>query len=56
MEASSQPPVRRSLDFWALVVYGVRDILGAGIYALVGKAAGMTEHAILDVSARRPTG
>ena len=38
----SQPPqLRRSLGFWALVFYGVGDILGAGIYALVGKVAGV---------------
>ena len=33
--------LRRGLGFWALVVYGVGDILGAGIYALVGKIAGV---------------
>jgi amino acid transporter len=43
--ASTQPPLRRSLGFWALVVYGVGDILGAGIYALVGKVAGMAGQA-----------
>jgi amino acid transporter len=43
--ASTQPPLRRSLGFWALVVYGVGDILGAGIYALVGKVAGTAGHA-----------
>jgi amino acid transporter len=45
MPSSTQPPLRRSLGFWALVVYGVGDILGAGIYALVGKVAGMAGHA-----------
>ena len=33
--------LRRTLGFWALTVYGVGDILGAGIYALVGKVAGV---------------
>lgn len=33
--------LRRGLGFWTLVVYGVGDILGAGIYALVGKVAGV---------------
>jgi len=42
----SQPPqLRRSLGFWALVFYGVGDILGAGIYALVGKVAGVAGSA-----------
>jgi amino acid transporter len=33
------------LGFWALVFYGVGDILGAGIYALVGKVAGVSGSA-----------
>jgi amino acid transporter len=42
----SQPlQLRRSLGFWALVFYGVGDILGAGIYALVGKVAGVAGSA-----------
>jgi APA family basic amino acid/polyamine antiporter len=36
-----RPTLHRSLGFWALVFYGVGDILGAGIYALVGKVAGV---------------
>lgn len=35
------PTLRRSLGLWALVFYGVGDILGAGIYALVGEVAGV---------------
>ncbi len=31
----------RVLGFWSIVAYGVGDILGAGIYALVGKIAGV---------------
>ena len=31
--------LRRSVGFWAFVIYGVGDILGAGIYALIGKVA-----------------
>ncbi|HSN81192.1 MAG TPA: amino acid permease [Polyangiales bacterium] len=41
MTSSVPPELRRSLGFWALVFYGVGDILGAGIYALVGKVAGV---------------
>jgi amino acid transporter len=39
-EERPQAGLRRSLGFWALVAFGVGDILGAGIYALVGKVAG----------------
>lgn len=39
------PQLHRSLGFWALVFYGVGDILGAGIYALVGKVAGVAGSA-----------
>ena len=41
MNDPNRPQLRRSLGFWALVVYGVGDILGAGIYAMVGKVAGV---------------
>jgi APA family basic amino acid/polyamine antiporter len=41
MTNSSPPQLRRSLGFWALAFYGIGDILGAGIYALVGKVAGV---------------
>lgn len=41
MTQPREPQLRRSLGFWALVFYGVGDILGAGIYALVGKVAGV---------------
>jgi APA family basic amino acid/polyamine antiporter len=45
MTDSNPPQLRRSLGFWALVFYGVGDILGAGIYALVGKVAGVAGSA-----------
>jgi amino acid transporter len=35
----------RTLGFWTLTAYGVGDILGAGIYALVGKIAGLAGSA-----------
>ncbi|MGD8317282.1 MAG: amino acid permease [Myxococcales bacterium] len=41
MTQSTPPALRRSLGLVALVFYGVGDILGAGIYALVGKVAGV---------------
>jgi basic amino acid/polyamine antiporter, APA family len=37
----SSTQLRRQLGLAALVFYGVGDILGAGIYALVGEVAGM---------------
>ncbi len=36
-----QGTLKRSLGFWAIVAFGVGDILGAGIYALIGKIAGI---------------
>lgn len=48
MTASDEPEVHdqepastlsRTLGFWALTIYGIGDILGAGIYALVGQVA-----------------
>lgn len=38
---SSQGELKRSLGLAALIVYGIGDILGAGIYALIGKIAGL---------------
>ncbi len=38
--------LQRSIGFKALVIYGVGDILGAGIYGLIGKAAGEMGNAI----------
>lgn len=40
-KASSSHGLERTLGLWALVIYAVGDILGAGIYALVGKVAGV---------------
>lgn len=37
--------LRRSLGFLALIAYGTGDILGAGIYALIGKVAGLVGNA-----------
>ncbi len=43
-EKSSQ--LNRSIGLVALVLFGVGDILGAGIYGLVGKAAGQMGNAV----------
>src|SRR5687768_1657531 len=37
----AEEKLKRSLGMWECVFFGVGAILGAGIYALVGKAAGM---------------
>lgn len=36
-----KPRLVRAMGFWMLTAYGVGDILGAGIYALVGKIVGV---------------
>ena len=36
-----QEKLIRHFGFWTLLIYGVGDILGAGIYALIGKVAGV---------------
>ena len=35
----SEPKLKRSLNLWEIVIYGVGLILGAGIYVLIGAAA-----------------
>ncbi|HET9954249.1 MAG TPA: APC family permease [Polyangiaceae bacterium] len=45
-ESQSQPALARTMGLWALVIYGVGDMLGSGIYALIGKAAGLMGNAV----------
>ncbi len=40
MSRNSQTGLIRALGLGALIIYGVGDILGAGVYALIGKIAG----------------
>lgn len=40
------PALARTMGLWALVIYGVGDMLGSGIYALIGKAAGIMGYAV----------
>jgi APA family basic amino acid/polyamine antiporter len=40
MQNTSPPKLIRALGLGAVIIYGVGDILGAGIYAIVGKIAG----------------
>jgi basic amino acid/polyamine antiporter, APA family len=43
---SSSPALARTMGLSALVIYGIGDMLGSGIYALIGKAAGAMGNAI----------
>lgn len=44
---SSQPPeLKRTLGFWQVAIYGVGSMLGAGIYGLIGRAAGTLGNAV----------
>jgi basic amino acid/polyamine antiporter, APA family len=42
----AQPTLARTMGLGALTVYGVGDMLGAGIYGLIGKAAGLMGNAV----------
>ncbi|WNG35036.1 amino acid permease [Archangium violaceum] len=44
--SSSQPTLARTMGLGALTVYGVGDMLGAGIYGLMGRAAGLMGNAV----------
>ncbi len=41
MRPDREPQLHRTVGFLAITVYAVGDILGAGIYALVGRVAGL---------------
>jgi APA family basic amino acid/polyamine antiporter len=43
---ATQPELARTLGFAGLVIYGVGDMLGAGVYGLMGKAARHMGNAI----------
>ena len=40
------PELRREIDLPRATIYGVGQILGAGIYAILGEAAGRTGESI----------
>lgn len=46
MPQPEPPALRRHIGLLALTLYGIGDILGAGIYGLVGKAAGQMGNAV----------
>lgn len=45
-DPSTSPGLRRSIGFWQVALYGTGSMLGAGIYALIGKAAGSLGNAV----------
>jgi amino acid transporter len=44
--AATAPTLARTMGLGALVIYGVGDMLGSGVYALIGKVAGAMGNAI----------
>ena len=43
---TKKPGLVRTMGLGALIIYGVGDMLGSGVYALVGKVAGIMGNAI----------
>ena len=41
-EVKKRPKLKRRVSLFALTVYGVGNVLGAGIYALIGEVVGIT--------------
>jgi len=46
MPETPPPALQRTLGGWQVMFYGLGSMLGAGIYALVGKAAGIMGNAV----------
>jgi APA family basic amino acid/polyamine antiporter len=46
MEPTTAPALQRTMSGWQVLFYGLGSMLGAGIYALVGKAAGVMGNAV----------
>ncbi len=44
--ANQKSSLKRHITLWPLVLYGMGDILGAGVYGLIGKAAGQMGNAV----------
>ena len=45
-EAAHPPRLARTMGLFALVVYGVGDMIGAGVYVTIGRAAGEMGNAV----------
>jgi amino acid transporter len=43
---STGPKLKQTLGFWQVALYGLGSMLGAGIYGLIGKAAGTLGNAV----------
>lgn len=41
-EVKKSPKLKRRVSLFALTIYGVGNVLGAGIYALIGEVVGKT--------------
>jgi APA family basic amino acid/polyamine antiporter len=44
--SSTGPKLKQTLGFWQVTLYGLGSMLGAGIYGLIGKAAGTLGNAV----------
>ena len=44
--SGNEVTLARNMGLGALIIYGVGDMLGAGVYALIGKAAGTMGNAV----------
>jgi APA family basic amino acid/polyamine antiporter len=45
-DSNSAPHLKQTLGFWQVALYGMGSMLGAGIYGLIGKAAGSLGNAV----------
>ena len=45
-KTSNEPALLRTMGLGALIIYGVGDMLGAGVYALMGKVADKMGNAV----------
>ncbi len=46
MANDQQPALKQTLGFWQIAFYGLGSMLGAGIYALIGRAAESLGNAV----------
>lgn len=46
MKINKRPTLKRAINLFTLTMYGIGIILGAGIYALIGKSAGMAGNSL----------